>query len=61
MAGQTFEDFVKQLPSPPTPADIGASVVALHQDPEKGIRPPTVSLTDWLQFMRRHTYVPHCA
>jgi NADP-dependent 3-hydroxy acid dehydrogenase YdfG len=35
MAGQTFEDFVKQLPSPPTPADIGAAVVALHQDPEK--------------------------
>jgi NADP-dependent 3-hydroxy acid dehydrogenase YdfG len=35
MAGQTFEDFVKQLPSPPTPADIGAAVVALHEDPEK--------------------------
>jgi len=34
-AGQTFEDFVKQLPSPPTPADVGAAVVALHQDPEK--------------------------
>ena len=34
-AGQTFEDFVKKLPSPPTPADIGASVVALHQDPKK--------------------------
>ena len=35
MAGQTFEDFVKQLPSPPSPADIGAAVVALHEDPEK--------------------------
>ena len=35
MAGQSFEDFVKQLPSPPTPADIGASVVALHQSPKK--------------------------
>ena len=34
-AGQTFEDFVKNLPSPPIPADIGASVVALHQDPKK--------------------------
>jgi hypothetical protein len=32
MAGQTFEDFVRQLR---TPADIGAAVVALHQDPEK--------------------------
>jgi len=35
MTGQSFEDFVKQLPSPPTPADIGASVVALHQSPKK--------------------------
>src|SRR5258705_8086223 len=35
MAGQTFEDFVKQLPSPPSPADIGAAVVALHEDPKK--------------------------
>jgi NAD(P)-dependent dehydrogenase (short-subunit alcohol dehydrogenase family) len=35
MAGQTLEDFVKQLPSPPMPADIGASVVALHQNPKK--------------------------
>jgi NADP-dependent 3-hydroxy acid dehydrogenase YdfG len=35
MTGQAFEDFVKQLPSPPTPADIGAAVVALHEDPEK--------------------------
>ena len=35
MAGQTFEDFVTQLPSPPSPADIGAAVVALHEDPEK--------------------------
>jgi NAD(P)-dependent dehydrogenase (short-subunit alcohol dehydrogenase family) len=35
MAGQTFEDFVKQLPAPPSPADIGAAVVALHEHPEK--------------------------
>jgi short-subunit dehydrogenase len=35
MAGQTFEDFVTQLPSPPSPADIGAAVVALHEHPEK--------------------------
>jgi NAD(P)-dependent dehydrogenase (short-subunit alcohol dehydrogenase family) len=35
IAGQTFEEFVKRLPSPPTPADIGGSVVSLHQDPEK--------------------------
>lgn len=35
MAGQSLEDFVKQLPSPPTPADVGAAVVALHQHPEK--------------------------
>ena len=35
MAGQTFEEFVKRLPSPPMPADIGGSVVSLHQDPEK--------------------------
>src|SRR5262245_26588484 len=35
MAGQTLEDFVKQLPSPPSPADIGAAVIALHKDPEK--------------------------
>ena len=35
MAGQTLEDFVKQLPSPPSPADIGAAVIALHEDPEK--------------------------
>ena len=35
MAGQTFEDFVAQLPSPPSPADIGAAVVALHGHPEK--------------------------
>ena len=35
MAGQSIEDFVKQLPSPPSPADIGAAVVALHQHPGK--------------------------
>jgi NADP-dependent 3-hydroxy acid dehydrogenase YdfG len=35
MAGRNLEDFVKQLPSPPTPADIGAAVVVLHQAPEK--------------------------
>jgi NAD(P)-dependent dehydrogenase (short-subunit alcohol dehydrogenase family) len=35
MAGQSFEDFVKQLPSPPTPTDAGAAVVALHQHVEK--------------------------
>jgi len=35
MAGQTFEDFVKQLASPLSPADIGAAVVALHEHPEK--------------------------
>jgi NAD(P)-dependent dehydrogenase (short-subunit alcohol dehydrogenase family) len=35
MAGQSFEDFVKQLPSPPTPADIADAVIALHGDPEK--------------------------
>lgn len=35
LSGVTFEDFVKQLPSPPSPADIGAAVVALHEDPEK--------------------------
>jgi hypothetical protein len=34
-AGRTLADFVKQLPSPPSPADIGAAVVALHEDPEK--------------------------
>jgi NAD(P)-dependent dehydrogenase (short-subunit alcohol dehydrogenase family) len=33
MAGQSFEEFVKELPAPPTPADIGASVVTLHQNP----------------------------
>ena len=35
MSGQTFQEFVKQLPSPPSPADIGAAVVALHEDPKK--------------------------
>ena len=35
VAGKTFEDFVRQLPSPPTPADIGTSVVELQQDAEK--------------------------
>jgi NADP-dependent 3-hydroxy acid dehydrogenase YdfG len=35
VAGQTLEDFVKQLPSPPTPADIGEAIGALHEDPEK--------------------------
>jgi NADP-dependent 3-hydroxy acid dehydrogenase YdfG len=35
VAGQTFEEFVKQLPSPPTPANIGAAVVSLVADPEK--------------------------
>lgn len=35
MSGQTFQEFVKQLPSPPSPADIGAAVVALHEDPRK--------------------------
>lgn len=35
MSGLTFEDFVKQLPSHPSPADIGAAVVALHEDPER--------------------------
>jgi len=35
VAGQTFEDFVRELPSPPSPADIGEAVVALHDDPEK--------------------------
>jgi len=35
MAGQTFEDFVKQLPSPPTPTDVGTAVVELHENPEK--------------------------
>ena len=35
MAGQTLADFVKQLPSPPSPAGIAAAVVALHEDPEK--------------------------
>ena len=35
VAGQTLEEFVKQLPSPPSPADIGGAVVALHEDPEK--------------------------
>ena len=35
VAGKTFEDFVRQLPSPPTAADIGTSVVELQQDAEK--------------------------
>ena len=35
MSGQTFQEFVKQLPSPPSPADIGTAVVALHEDPKK--------------------------
>ncbi len=35
MSGQTFQQFVDQLPSPPSPADIGAGVVALHEDPKK--------------------------
>ena len=35
MSGQTFQEFVKQLPSPPSPADIGAAVVALHEDPKE--------------------------
>jgi NAD(P)-dependent dehydrogenase (short-subunit alcohol dehydrogenase family) len=35
LSGVTLEDFVKQLPSPPSPADIGAAVVALHEAPEK--------------------------
>jgi len=64
MTGQSFEDFVKQLPSPPTPADIGASVVALHPK-SKEMEPgsPTVFLlqTEWLQFVRRHTHAPNCA
>ena len=34
-SGQAFEEFVRQLPSPPSPADIGAAVVALHEDPKK--------------------------
>jgi hypothetical protein len=51
MAGQTFEDFVKQLPSPPSPADIGAAVVALTKIQKNGIGCPTVFLErDWLQF-----------
>src|SRR5215471_4703192 len=35
VSGKTFEDFVRQLPSPPTAADIGTSVVELQQDAEK--------------------------
>ena len=35
MSGQTFQEFVKQLPSPPSPTDIGTAVVALHEDPKK--------------------------
>ncbi len=35
MSGQTFQEFVKQLPSPPSPADIGTAVVALHEEPKK--------------------------
>jgi len=35
MVSQTFDDFVKQLPSPPSPADIGAAAVALHRHPEE--------------------------
>jgi NADP-dependent 3-hydroxy acid dehydrogenase YdfG len=34
-AGQSLGDFAKRLPSPPTPADIGAAVAALHEHPEK--------------------------
>lgn len=36
LSAKSFEDFVKELPGPPpTPADIGAAVVALHEDPAK--------------------------
>lgn len=34
-AGLSYEEFVRQLPSPPTPADLGAAVLELHQQPEK--------------------------
>jgi NAD(P)-dependent dehydrogenase (short-subunit alcohol dehydrogenase family) len=35
MAGKSYEDFINQLPSPASPADVGTAVVALYEDPEK--------------------------